>query len=349
MNTQDPRRPGIGFTATVGDDAVSYARVARPDPVALGCFDPVEATGVTVPPLPVGVAFPPGSVPCDGAIILRELDRAFRRREVAPWVPLAGVFLVWIVIAAVLLTHGGARAMAIAVTASILATWVGHRIAKRVDAAAGASLVVFSLDAGVAERFAALQSAARKLAAVDRTWHVASDGRLLDPKQKYGARRFLRRYRIRPGLSALPGTLTNLRVPTIYGEARKYFFLPDRVLVFDERGVRALAYDRLAVRTFEVLVVEDEDVPEDARVVESTWLHLGPDGGPDPAVPNNRRYPIVLYGALELSGPVGAKELFHCSVPSVLDAFARSLDVMAVLRRRGRGRRNGVARRHGVE
>ena len=228
-----------------------------------------------------------------------------------------------------MLARGPGLFMAGTVAVSVLATWIGYHVAKGVDTAAGSSLIVYSLDEESAERFAALQLAAQKLALAGRMWHVASEGRLLDPRQKYGARRFLRRYRIRPGLSMPARTAMNLRVPTIYGESRKYFFLPDRVLVYDDRGVRALAYDRLAARTSEVLVVEDEDVPGDARVVETTWLHLDADGGPDPAVANNRRYPIVLYGALELAGPIGASELFHASVPSALEAFAAAIELMA--------------------
>lgn len=329
MNTHDPRRPAIGFTVSVTDDGVSYARVARPDPVALGCLDSRDTVGATIPTPTRGATSIPGALPCDGAIVLRELDRAFRRRELAPWVPLVGVFVVWIVIAAVMLVRGPGPFMAVTVAVSVLATWIGYHIAKGADTAAGSSLLVYSLDEEPAERFAALQLAAQKLAAAGRMWHVASEGRLLDPRQKYGARRFLRRYRIRPGLSMPARTAMNLRVPTIYGESRKYFFLPDRVLVYDDRGVRALAYDRLAARTSEVLVVEDEDVPADARVVETTWLHLDADGGPDPAVANNRRYPIVLYGSLELAGPIGASELFHGSVPAALEAFAAAIELMA--------------------
>ncbi|MBK6427768.1 MAG: DnaJ domain-containing protein [Blastocatellia bacterium] len=329
MNTHDPRRPSIGYVVAVRDDGVTYARLVRPDPDALGCFDARQVTGATIPALPIGDAGIAGAVPCDGAEILRELDRAFRRRELAPWIPLAGVFLVWFVIAAVLLSRGSAIVVAIAVTASVAVTWIAHRIAGYADTAASASLLVYRLDEPSAARFAALQAASQKLSAAGRMWHVASEGRLLDPRQKYGARRFLRRYRIRPGLSSPARTLVNLTVPTVYGESRKYFFFPDRVLVYDDRGVRAVTYDRLAPRTTEALVVEDEDVPTDARTVETTWLHLAPDGGPDPAVENNRRYPIVLYGALEIAGPFGAAELFHCSVPGALEDFAAAIDVLA--------------------
>lgn len=311
------------------DEGTSYARIPHPDPDALGCADGREAVGATAPSLPIGDWDVPGAVPCDGAIVLRELDRAFRRREIAPWVPLAGVFLVWIVIAAVLLMNGGARALSVAVGVSVFVTWIAHRISRAIDARAGASLLAYRLDEASADRFAAMQAAVQKLAAAGRMWHVSSLGRLLDPGQKYGARRFLRRYRIRPGLSMPSRTLMNLRVPTIYGESRKYFFLPDRVLVYDDRGVRSVAYDRLAPRTSEELVVEDEDVPEDARVVETTWLHVAPDGGPDPGVANNRRYPIVLYGALELAGPIGAPELFHVSVPAAVESFAAAIGLMA--------------------
>lgn len=329
MNSNDPRRPDIGFCISVRDDVVTYGRILAPDPEVLGCIDPHVSAGATIPPLPVRELPVDGAVSCEGAEVVRELHRAYRRRERAPWVPLAGVFLIWIAIVAAVLAGGGAAGVAVAIVGGFIVSWIGYRIVRRMDAAAGASLLVYQLDEPAARRFAILQGAAQRLASSGRVWHVASEGRLLDARQKLGARRFLRRSRIRPGLSTPTRTLTNLAVPTIYGESRKYFFLPDRVLVYDARGVRPLAYERFSARTSEVLVVEDEDVPADARVVETTWLHPDRDGGPDPAVHNNRRCPIVLYGSLELVGSSGTPELFHGSVPAALEAFAAALDAMA--------------------
>lgn len=319
-------RPRIGFVVSVRDGVASYARIASPDPAALGCAPIRDATAV--PPLPVDVPEPAGAEPCAAHSVRSELDRAYRRREIAPWMPLAGVFLVWTAIGVVVALHGGAIPVAAAVVLSVAATWIAFRIARRVDAARGSALLVYRLDEDGAGSFAELQRAVHALAGVGRVWHVPFEGRLHDSRQKYGARRFVRRYRIRPGISAPPRTLVNIPIPTIYGESRKYFFLPDRILVYGEGAVRELTYERLAPRTSEVLVVEDEDVPSDARVVESTWLYRTSDGTPDPAIPGNRRYPILLYGAVEFTGPVGLADLFHASVPSALDRLAAAIDAM---------------------
>ena len=49
---------------------------------------------------------------------------------------------------------------------------------------------------------------------------------------------------------------------------------------------------------------EEEDLPDDATVVERTWRFSRPDGSPDPRYKkDNVEIPIVLYGLLEISTP----------------------------------------------
>lgn len=325
----DSRRPNVGFCVDVRDGSIAYARILEPDPVGLGCIVPAAAAGASVQPDQGTDAPVAGAIACDAAAVVRELDRAARHRDVAPWIPLGGVFLVWILIVAAVIAGGGAFGVLMAVAAAVVVTWAAYGAVKRMDAKAGSSLIVYRIDEATRRRFSALQAATRKLANSSRVWHVPAEGRLIEPQHEFGALRFLRRYRIRPGLSTPARIFSNLAIPTMYGEARRYFFFPDRVLVYDSRGVRPLPYDRVNLRTFEVLVVEDEDVPSDARVVGETWLHPLSDGLPDPAVHGNRRCPIVLYGALELAGKAGAPDLFHGSSPGALEAFAAALHAIA--------------------
>ena len=49
---------------------------------------------------------------------------------------------------------------------------------------------------------------------------------------------------------------------------------------------------------------EEEDLPDDATVVERTWRFSRPDGSPDPRYKkDNVEIPVVLYGLLEISTP----------------------------------------------
>ncbi len=247
--------------------------------------------------------------------VVAELDRAHRRREIAPWIPLATVLVLYFAAIGALGARAGPAGVIATVIGTLGLTAGAYVLVRRVDRARGSVSLSYHLDPESLGRFLELQRAIKRLASCHRVWHVPSEGRSYDGKLRYGARLFLRRYRIRPSLTLPPRLTSNLRVPTLYGEHRKFYFFPDGVLVFDESGVRTLSYATLGMHAGEVLCVEDEDVPPDARVVESTWLHATPDGAPDPAIANNRRYPIVLYGELEFAGPGGVRELFHFSQP----------------------------------
>jgi hypothetical protein len=314
-------RPPRGFCVEVIGETVTYhegvvrrapgtERTARPEATA--------AAGLVVEP----------ERQCSPADLVVELDRVHRRREAAPWVPLGAVFVVYF--AAV-----GALGLALAWYWVVLATAGALVLSAAVyvavaglDRARGTAYVQYALDGEAAERFARLQRGIRRLASCKRVWHVVSEARG-EGARKYGARLVLRKYRIRPSLSWPPRMRANVAVPTLYSEQRKYYFFPDRVLVYDERGVRALPYALLAMRGGESLCIEDEDLPSDAGVVETTWLHARPDGTPDPRFPTNRRYPVALYGDLEFAGLNGVRELFQCSQPDGMNDFLAAVEATA--------------------
>lgn len=268
---------------------------------------------------------------CDGSpvapeVVVAELDRVHRHHDAAPWVPLAAVFVLYFAIAAALgakLSTLAILAIGIFLLAAITGLYVG---ARALDRARSTIYLWYRLDDVSIERFAQLQQALQRLASAERVWHVPGEGRPIDQKRRYGAQLLLRRYRIRPQLVRPERVRTNVRVPTLYGEHRKFYFFPDRVLVFDE-SVRALPYALLAPTVKQTLCLEDEDVPLDARVVDSAWLHARQDGSPDPAYANNRRYPIVLYGELDFVGPAGIREVFLTSstdaTSEIIEAFDR--------------------------
>lgn len=261
--------------------------------------------------------------------LLAELDQIHRRREIAPWVPLMGVFVVYLAAIGALGVDAPTPVVVVVVVIAIAAVAGAFVLVRRFDRARGTTHLVYHLDPLAVARYVRLQKGIRRLAACKRVWQVPTEGRPAEGRFKYNARLFLRRYRIRPGLAPPPRVESNVRVPTIYGEHRKFFFLPDRVLVYDERGVVSLGYAGLGMHTGERLCVEDEDVPSDARVVDSTWLYAKPDGAPDPAFANNRRYPVVLYGELEFAGPGGVRELFIFSQPEAAAELLEAVERVA--------------------
>lgn len=322
-----PGKAPRGFSVVVGGGAAVY----HVGPVLRGA-QPLPSAGETTSG-GLGVT---GELPSidpaaesSAAQLLVELDRSYRRRESAPWVPLGGVVVVYFALIGALGAQWPPLGVASATLAALAATAAGFALARYRDRVAGAAYLHYELDGEAAAAFVRLQRGLQRLAACNRVWHVASEGRAGDAGRRYGAKLFLRRYRIRPSLSAPPRVQANLRVPTIYSEHRKYYFFPDRVLAYDEHGVRALPYALLGMRSGQSLCIEDEDVPLDARVVESTWLHARPDGSADPRFANNRRFPVALYGDLEVVGPGGVRELFQCSQPEALADLVSAVEAMA--------------------
>lgn len=262
---------------------------------------------------------------CTAGEVLAELHRSWTRRETAPWVPLAGVVVVYLVFVGALAMRASTLLLVAASLVSVACVAGVYALARRADARTGSARVTYTLDEPAAERFGRLQNGLRRLAACSFVWHVPPEGRTTDTRRKLGAHHFLRRYRIRPALARPARLRSNLRVPTLYGERRKFFFFPDRVLVYEESAVTAIPYDVLGMHAIATLCVEDEHVPTDAPVVDTTWLHVLPDGSPDPSFVDNRRYPIVLYTEVEFAGPGGVRELFLCSQPDGADAFVAAV------------------------
>jgi DnaJ-domain-containing protein 1 len=314
-------RPPRGFCVEVIGETVTYHEgVVRRAPVAERTVRP-EATaahGLVVEP----------ERQCSPADMLVELDRVHRRREAAPWVPLGAVFVVYFAAVGALGLALAWYWVALVTVGALVASAAVYFAVAGLDRARGTAYVQYALDGEAAERFARLQRGIRRLGSCKRVWHVVSEARG-EGARKYGARLVLRKYRIRPSLSWPPRMRANVAVPTLYSEQRKYFFFPDRVLVYDERGVRALPYTMLGMRGGESLCIEDEDLPSDAGVVETTWLHARPDGTPDPRFPTNRRYPVALYGDLEFAGLNGVRELFQCSQPDGMNDFLAAVEATA--------------------
>ncbi len=314
------------FCVTMDDGAVRYRQLRAPH--ALGTDAPSDRSASSI-----GVGY---ATECaeegqetSASNVLAELDRIHRRREIAPWVPLMGVFVVYLAAIGALGLDAPTPVVVVVVVLAVGAVAGAFVLVRRFDRARGTTHLVYHLDPVAVARYVRLQKGIRRLASCKRVWHVPTEGRPAEGRFKYNARLFLRRYRIRPGLAPPPRVESNVRVPTIYGEHRKFFFLPDRVLVYDERGVVSLAYAGLGMHTGERLCVEDEDVPSDARVVDSTWLYAKPDGAPDPAFANNRRYPVVLYGELEFAGPGGVRELFLFSQPEAAADLLEAVERVA--------------------
>ena len=103
------------------------------------------------------------------------------------------------------------------------------------------------------------------------------------------------------------------------------FFFPEGALTYMDDRYDPLPYNSLKVAFSSGRFFEEEDLPDDATVVESTWRFSRPDGSPDPRYKkDNVEIPIVLYGLLEISTPSLPKLLLEVSDRLAAARFART-------------------------
>ncbi len=157
-----------------------------------------------------------------------------------------------------------------------------------------------NLNEEVASHFSSVREALEGLASSGRIWRLAGSVRL--PKTGEVAPS-PERDSARVGLLATPGIEAAVPVWGIESGDESIFFFPEGALIYIDDRYDPLPYNSLKV-AFSSGRFFEEDLPEDASVVDHTWRFSRADGSPDPRYKrDNVQIPIVLYGLLEISAP----------------------------------------------
>jgi hypothetical protein len=155
-----------------------------------------------------------------------------------------------------------------------------------------------------------------QMRACRRIWHVEARGdvkTLYEWKTSGGASSVVRRKSIAFKQGAPPYFKTNVSIPLIPAGRQTIYFFPDRVLVYAPEGVGAVSYDALRVNWGDSRFIEEDGVPSDAKVVDTTWRFVNKSGGPDRRYNNNQQLPAALYGVVEFVSGSGLWERFQLS------------------------------------
>ena len=200
-------------------------------------------------------------------------------------------------------------------------TWVTFQQ----DKLARTTVFHYKLDSGAKEKFIALQKALGNLAKSTYVWHVVSRTPNWDWKRNAGATSLITRKRIRVVRALPPFIRTKFKVHGLSLGTMQLFFMPDQVLILQNRKYGGVIYDALQVYASPTRFIEEEGVPRDSSVIDHTWQYVRKDGGPDMRFKNNRRIPIVEYGYVELSSQSGLSLRIHVSNLSYAQEFARAL------------------------
>src|ERR687889_35723 len=178
------------------------------------------------------------------------------------------------------------------------------------------------LDKETSTRFSEVRETMEGLASSGRIWRLADSARL--PKAGEVAPSPEREL-ARVGRIATPGIKADVPVWGIEASDVSLFFFPEGGLIHMDDRYEPLPYKSLKVAFSSGRFFEEEDLPDDATVVERTWRFSRPDGSPDPRYKNdNVEIPIVLYGLLEISTTSLPKVRLEVSDRLAAARFART-------------------------
>ncbi len=179
-----------------------------------------------------------------------------------------------------------------------------------------------NLSEEVASQFSSVREALEGLASSGRIWRLPDSVRL--PKTGEVAPS-PEREPARAGLLSTPGIKADVPVWGIEAGGDSIFSFPEGALIYTDDRYDPLPYKSLKVALSSGRFFEEEDLPDDATVVERTWRFSRADGSPDPRYKrDNVEIPIVLYGLLEISAPSLPKVRLEFSDRLAAAHFART-------------------------
>src|SRR5215210_854527 len=179
-----------------------------------------------------------------------------------------------------------------------------------------------NLNAETASRFTEVREALEALASSEGIWSLPASSKLPKAGEVVPTPE---REPARVGLLPTSGIKADVPVWGIEVGEDSIFFFPEGALIYTEDRYSPLSYESLTVVFSSGRFFEEEDLPDDAEVVERTWRFSRPDGSPDPLYKkDNEQIPIVLYGLLEISTSSGSKVRLEVSDRLAAARFAKT-------------------------
>jgi hypothetical protein len=178
-----------------------------------------------------------------------------------------------------------------------------------------------NLDEQTSAHFFKVREAVEGLASSEKIWCLSDSAKL--PKAGEVAPT-PEREPAQVGLVQTPGIRADVPIRGIEAGDASIFFFPEGALIYRDDRYDPLPYKSLKVAFSSGRFFEEEDLPDDATVVERTWRFSRPDGSPDPRYKkDNEEIPIVLYGLLQISTLSGPKVRLEVSDGRAAARFAR--------------------------
>ncbi|UFN51664.1 DUF4236 domain-containing protein (plasmid) [Roseomonas sp. OT10] len=184
--------------------------------------------------------------------------------------------------------------------------------------------VDFAFDEAAMEAWRALTAAHDCLSRCSVIWDVTTEVMVDRVKTRSAAGKAIDRRPVRFGRGGAPIVATRwtgLRIGNANGEDLELF--PGFCLVRQRQGTDFALLDlrEAEVRAWPARFVEEERMPPDAQIVDTTWAKVNKDGSRDRRFADNRQIPVALYGYLTFTSRTGLREEYLASSVEAAEAF----------------------------
>lgn len=190
------------------------------------------------------------------------------------------------------------------------------------------AVLMYDLEEDATAAYESVTSAFDGIVACKGKWHVDAGGEIRDPhawKRNAGASHLLIKNPTDFDYSLPRVIKSNITPPAIKSGKETLYFLPDFLLVVDDKKVGAVGYDKLVIRSQQSNFIEEGIVPSDTVVLRHVWKHPNKGGGPDRRFADNIQLPVCQYEAIHFTSPNGLNELLEVSKVGVTEPFAKAI------------------------
>lgn len=115
--------------------------------------------------------------------------------------------------------------------------------------------------------------------------------------------------------------ISNIEVFSFQILGQTFFFYPDHILVYSYKSntYGSIDYSEIEIKSSIERFIEENNVPSDSKIIDRTWANVNVNGGPDRRFQNNKTFPVVEYGYLNLTSTSGLNLLLSFSNTNTLN------------------------------
>lgn len=136
-------------------------------------------------------------------------------------------------------------------------------------------------------------------------WLIETEYKNVDEKRNAGAKSLVSRLPISVTKEVPFYLKINTECYCLNIKDKKFYFLPNKVLIHDKIKTIGLNFQELNFYFGENTFIEEECAPSDSKIIDYTYRFVNKKGGPDRRYKDNPQYPICLYGTIDIKNEEG--------------------------------------------